>query len=454
MRAVLAVAVLLSCVAPSLLAHDWPQWRGPHANGVAAIFSAPERWSPHEGIAWRAEIEGYGISSPVIAGDRVYVTTAITAPQRTRARIALDRLVAVLAVAGIPALFAIGWSHRRAYALDSAHTVTGRVLEGIDVAAFALLSIAVLGFGALMAIWPTAMDEGLTIVRDVGVVVARYLGRRQTNFSFIEWDEANRHNTWIISSALALGAFALPLFLFRARSVARAVGAAVLLSGVALAVTYVPWADAYGDRYPTGALIVFYSPLVALASWHLLRFVLSRLWDTGERVRPPAAAAQVAGGLPMLLAMGLFTSPNYLHQQEMVTRRIVCLDVTSGARIWQSDVFATPPTRSALNSDATPTPAVSGDTIVAAFGPGIAAVDRDGNLRWSRMFPDWIDNSIYGAGSSPVIDGDVVFVTLNREYRGRATVARRRLWARDGRATLDQHSRVCARWICHARRSR
>ena len=61
---------------------------------------------------------------------------------------------------------------------------------------------------------------------------------------------------------------------------------------------------------------------------------------------------------------------------------------------------------------------MSGDTIVAAFGPGIAAVDRDGNLRWSRMFPDWIDNSIYGAGSSPVIDGDVVFVTLDREYEG------------------------------------
>jgi outer membrane protein assembly factor BamB len=416
-RAVLAIA-LLACVAPSLLAQDWPQWRGPRADGVAAILNAPERWSPHEGIVWRAEIEGYGISSPVVAGDRVYVTTALTAPQRTQARIAIDRAVALLAVAGIPGLFAIGWRQRRAYALHGGRTLTAGLLEWMDGAVFALLSLAVLVFGVLVATWPAAMNEGLTLVRDAVVMVARSLGRHQTNLSFVEWNEANRHNTWIISSALALAALALPPFLFRARSLARAAGAALLLSGAALAVTSVPWGAAYGDRYPTGALIVFHAPVVALASWHLLRFVLGRLWAPGERVRAPATAARCACGLPVALAVGLFASPNYLHQQEMVTRRIVCLDAASGARLWQSDVFATPPARASLNSDATPTPAVSGDTIVAAFGPGIAAVDRDGNLRWSRMFPDWIDNSIYGAGSSPVIDGDVVFVTLDREYEG------------------------------------
>ena len=310
MRAVLAVAVLFPrgavAAGPRLAAVARParERRGCHLQRARALV-ASRRHRLARGDRRLRHLFSRDRGRPRLRDNRHRSDSS------TRARIALDRLVAVLAVAGIPALFAIGWNHRRAYALDSACTVTGRVLEGIDVAAFALLSIAVLGFGALMAIWPTAMDEGLNIVRDAGVVVARYLGRRQTNFSFIEWDEANRHNTWIISSALALGAFALPLlFLFRAHSVAQAVGAAVLLSGVALAVTYVPWAPAYGDRYPTGALIVFYSPLVALASWHLLRFVLSRLWDTGERERPPAAAAQVAGGLPMLLAMGLFRSPN------------------------------------------------------------------------------------------------------------------------------------------------
>jgi hypothetical protein len=55
--------------------NDWPHWRGPSANGVAAPSALPVTWSLRENIAWQAPLEGLGVSSPIVFGDRVYVTS-------------------------------------------------------------------------------------------------------------------------------------------------------------------------------------------------------------------------------------------------------------------------------------------------------------------------------------------------------------------------------------------
>jgi outer membrane protein assembly factor BamB len=55
---------------------QWPKWRGPQETGVAA-GSAPIEWSDSKNIAWKAQIPGRGHSSPVIWGDRIFVTTAV-----------------------------------------------------------------------------------------------------------------------------------------------------------------------------------------------------------------------------------------------------------------------------------------------------------------------------------------------------------------------------------------
>jgi outer membrane protein assembly factor BamB len=55
---------------------DWPRWRGPGNDGMAR-GDAPLHWSDTEHIKWKAEIPGRGHSSPVIWGDRVFVTTAV-----------------------------------------------------------------------------------------------------------------------------------------------------------------------------------------------------------------------------------------------------------------------------------------------------------------------------------------------------------------------------------------
>ena len=54
-------------------------------------------------------------------------------------------------------------------------------------------------------------------------------------------------------------------------------------------------------------------------------------------------AARTAASVPALLGLALFVSPNYLYEREMVTRRLICLDLSSGTALWRTDVFATPP---------------------------------------------------------------------------------------------------------------
>ncbi len=54
----------------------WDHWRGPFHTGVAP-GNAPTRWSDTTNVAWKVEIAGRGHSSPVVWGDRIFVTTAI-----------------------------------------------------------------------------------------------------------------------------------------------------------------------------------------------------------------------------------------------------------------------------------------------------------------------------------------------------------------------------------------
>lgn len=53
---------------------NWPSFRGDGSSTMTADL--PTRWSPDEGVAWQADIPGYGQSSPVVWGDHVYVTSS------------------------------------------------------------------------------------------------------------------------------------------------------------------------------------------------------------------------------------------------------------------------------------------------------------------------------------------------------------------------------------------
>ena len=53
---------------------DWPQFRGPGNNSAAVAADLPIRWSDRENVAWRADLPGRGVSSPIIVRGRVLLT--------------------------------------------------------------------------------------------------------------------------------------------------------------------------------------------------------------------------------------------------------------------------------------------------------------------------------------------------------------------------------------------
>jgi len=56
---------------------QWGHWRGPLGNGVAPRAEPPTAFSASENVRWKTAIPGRGSSSPVVWGDRVFVTTAV-----------------------------------------------------------------------------------------------------------------------------------------------------------------------------------------------------------------------------------------------------------------------------------------------------------------------------------------------------------------------------------------
>lgn len=77
MKNVLAVLLFFACTLCFAQGEgDWPYWRGPAVDGMA-VGDAPLHWSDTQNIRWKTEIPGRGSSSPVIWGDRIFVTTAI-----------------------------------------------------------------------------------------------------------------------------------------------------------------------------------------------------------------------------------------------------------------------------------------------------------------------------------------------------------------------------------------
>ena len=56
---------------------EWANWRGPDGTSVARASNPPSEWSEDNNIRWKVALPGVGTSSPVIWGDRIYVTTSI-----------------------------------------------------------------------------------------------------------------------------------------------------------------------------------------------------------------------------------------------------------------------------------------------------------------------------------------------------------------------------------------
>ena len=70
--------ILILCF--STLVDNWPQWRGPRGQGVSEEKKLPTEWTPTKNIKWKTAIPGRGHSSPIVWGNRLFLTTAIEGP--------------------------------------------------------------------------------------------------------------------------------------------------------------------------------------------------------------------------------------------------------------------------------------------------------------------------------------------------------------------------------------
>lgn len=85
------VCLALSALTPSVsLSENWPAWRGPSGDGISREANVPTQWSATNNIAWKTAVPGEGHSSPIVWGDRLFLTTALREKQE-RCLLAFDR---------------------------------------------------------------------------------------------------------------------------------------------------------------------------------------------------------------------------------------------------------------------------------------------------------------------------------------------------------------------------
>jgi len=122
-------ATTIALVAPAALgasppAKRWPQWRGADGQGISRENGLPDRWSDTENVRWKTPIPGRGHSSPIVWGDRIFLTTAVEGDvvPGARAVVHLDEGKEFLHPASI------GADRRHSYRVLALDAGTGRVV--------------------------------------------------------------------------------------------------------------------------------------------------------------------------------------------------------------------------------------------------------------------------------------------------------------------------------------
>jgi outer membrane protein assembly factor BamB len=382
----LVLVGLVVAIASPVAADNWPAWRG-DGSGVSGESGLPERWGSDLNVVWKTPIEGDGISSPIVWGDRIFLTTA---SQATGA--VLSHLV-VYGIGGgllLLAMVALGahWKRRQGRTRGASGEPEPAPLRRIRLLDRLATAVAFL-----------VLVSGL-----VAVLVEPEL---------VSTGSINR--AWLVTGILGAAGLITAVGLQSPVSRWRPVGAALLAAAAVAYYLAVP--DTRGSNpIEPHELLASSLPLVVAAAWSVLLFVVWR------RLRGPASQslAQGIAGLALVLLVALqFAFLNYLRGGIEFRRSVVAIDRSSGEVLWQRTVFVAPRgPKYHSNSFATPTPVTDGRHVVADFGLGLASLDFDGDIVWKLAEPQYFEFARYGASDSPVMWRDVVVYAYVPEYQG------------------------------------
>ena len=124
----LNLLLMLAALAPAPdpnVTVNWPQWRGAQSTGVAPDKNLPTEWSATKNVAWKTPIPGNGYSSPIVWGNRIFLTTAIAGdiiPGRAVGK------THKLEGADYVHPDATGWNYKQTIKLISLDAASGRIL--------------------------------------------------------------------------------------------------------------------------------------------------------------------------------------------------------------------------------------------------------------------------------------------------------------------------------------
>ena len=72
-----SVCLVVGCLSSAAGAADWPQFRGPNGAAISAETKLPTEWDGAKNVVWKVAVPGFAWSSPIVVGDKVFVTTAV-----------------------------------------------------------------------------------------------------------------------------------------------------------------------------------------------------------------------------------------------------------------------------------------------------------------------------------------------------------------------------------------
>ena len=84
LKKLVAFCLTLTAIGSQTLAEDWHQFRGPAGNGLIQTGQLPEAWGVDSNVKWKVKVPGEGWSAPIVVGQKVFVTTAVSSGQKNK----------------------------------------------------------------------------------------------------------------------------------------------------------------------------------------------------------------------------------------------------------------------------------------------------------------------------------------------------------------------------------
>lgn len=470
LRIAVAALIVFTC-AQNLSAEDWNGWRGFERQGYNPRASCPTVWSADSNVLWHTPIPGRGHSSPIVAGDKVFVTTAYPATFGQSVRWTAIAIVIILWA------FAVGLALRRAVRRC-------RAQGGMALAEFVHDAILLLLLGLVAA---SMVETHLAYTIDRKSLFFRWLhsGVMVALCMVIAFYEAPARSPWrrlagVGALLLAAGVvifrpdpgyyvlFArfdyhtLPLWIAAATVVATGIGILlpaflrrteaepidkpeqagtakpwwqhprVLIGALLLGMLGLGILPFLGIRQIvwemiTGGRIAFPANVDGLAARfqflfdpqyfgrHLLRMLVAAVFLLPWSAAGIAARAHRDGHrsrlIPsLILSAGIlnFAAANYMGLKPELERAIICVDRATGAVRWTCRGLRGPESPAYRdNSPATPTPLVCDGRVAAWFG-STGMMCSDFNGRRLWVNTDLPYEDIHGVGASPVLADSLI----------------------------------------------